>query len=102
MQALLLCVWCTPAVTDCFGAVQLSPASSAAMEVVNQLGHWGDFASVSLFFQGIQGCLRDGGVACCDGLPERMRFWLSAGASIAQVSIRISSKLFSLPISLLT
>ena len=88
--------------TDSCGAAQLNPSSSAAVEVVNQLGHWGDFASATLFFQGIQACHKDGGVACCDGLPERMRFWLSARESIAQVSIKISSKLSSLPISLPT
>ncbi len=80
---------CKSAVADWCGAAQLHPSSSAAVEVVNQLGHWGNFASMCLFFQGIQGCLRDGGVASCDGLEDRLRFWLSAGGCIARVSIKM-------------
>ena len=80
---------CKAGDVDCCGAVQLYPSSSAAMEVVNQLGHWGNFASMSLFFQSIQGCQRDDGVACCDGLQDRVHFWLSAEDSIAQVSVKM-------------
>ncbi len=76
--------------------MQLSPSSSAALEVVNQLGHLGNFASMLLFFQGIQDFLRDGGVACCDGLQARVHFWLSAGSSISKVSIKDSSNLLNL------
>lgn len=79
---------CTPDITDFRGAVQLDPSSSAAVEVVDQLGHWGEFADMCLFFQGIQGCLKEGGMACSDGLQARVNFWLSSGGCIAQVSIK--------------
>ncbi|DBA85409.1 TPA: hypothetical protein ACH3X2_006087 [Trebouxia sp. C0005] len=70
---------------DWLHASQLDPSSSAAVEVVNQLGHWGNSDSICLFFQGIQGCLRDGGGTCCDALQARVDFWLSAGRCIAKV-----------------
>ncbi len=85
----LLCI------ADCHGAVQLSPSSSAAEEVVNQLGHWGAYDSVLLFFQGIQVFLRDGGGTCCDGLQARLDFWLSARDSLAQVSVNMKCKKLS-------
>ncbi|KAA6422315.1 MAG: hypothetical protein FRX49_07785 [Trebouxia sp. A1-2] len=69
---------------DWLHAIQLDPSSSAAVEVVNQLGHWGNSDSICLFFQGIQGCLRDGGGTCCDALQARVDFWLSAGRCIAK------------------
>jgi len=72
--------------------VQLNPSSSAAEEVVNQLGHWGNFAAMCLFLQNIQGCLRDGGL---DGLQARVNFWLSARDSLAQVSINMKCKQLS-------
>ena len=81
-------LWCR--VADWCGAVQLSPSSLAAEEVVNQLGHRGNFAAMCLFFQGIQSCLRDGGL---DGLQARITFWLSAGGSNSQVRIVDSSNL---------
>ncbi|KAA6416785.1 MAG: hypothetical protein FRX49_13235 [Trebouxia sp. A1-2] len=70
---------------DWLHAIQLDPSSSAAVEVVNQLGQWGNSDSICLFFQGIQGCLRDGGGTCCDALQARVDFWLSAGRCIAKV-----------------
>ncbi|KAL0030445.1 hypothetical protein WJX79_005663 [Trebouxia sp. C0005] len=70
---------------DWLHAIQLDPSSSAAVEVVNQLGHWGFFDSICLFFQGIQGCLSDGGGTCCDALHARVDFWLSAGRCISKV-----------------
>ena len=85
-------LFCKAAIADCCRAAQLSPSSSAAVEVVNQLGHWGDFDCISLFFQGFQGCLRDGGVACSAGLIDRVHFWRSAGRSFAQVSIKMKCK----------
>ena len=82
----MMTLLCTPDITDSCGVAQLDPSSSAAVEVVDQLGHWGDFDSISLFFQGIHGCLRDGGVACFDALEGRMSFWLSSRGCIAHVS----------------
>ncbi len=86
-------LWCKAAVADWCGAVQLNPSSSAAEEVVNQLGHWGNFAAMCLFFEAIKGCLKDGGL---DGLQARVHIWLSAGGSISQVSIVDSSNLLNL------
>jgi len=86
---------CTPDNTDFYGVAQLDPASSAAVEVVNQLGHWGNFAAMCLFFQCIQGCLRDSGVACFDALEARMRFWVSSGGCIARVSIKMKCAVLS-------
>ncbi len=69
--------------------MQLSPSSSAAEEVVNQLGHWGNYASMRLFYQSIQALVRGGGAACSEGLQARVKFWLSARASLAQVSVNM-------------
>ena len=80
---------CKAAVADWCGAVQLSPSSSAAEEVVNQLGHWGNYDSVVLFFKAIQAFVRGGGVACSDGLQAQVDFWLSARDSLAQVSVNM-------------
>ncbi|DBA95050.1 TPA: hypothetical protein ACH3X1_002563 [Trebouxia sp. C0004] len=70
---------------DWLHAIQLSPSSSAAVEVVDQLGHWGNFNSVCLFFQAVQGCLRDGDGTCCAALEDRLHFWQSAKDSIAAI-----------------
>ena len=86
---------CKAAITDCYGAVQLSPSSSAAVEVVDQLGHWGNYSSVQLLFQAIQAFLTAGGVACSDGLQARVNFWMSARDSIAQVSVNMEFKQLS-------
>jgi hypothetical protein len=86
---------CTPDNTDFYGVAQLDPLSSAAVEVVNQLGHWGNFAAMCFFFQCIQGCLRDSGVACFDALQARMCFWVSSGGCIARVSIKMKHTMLS-------
>ncbi len=69
--------------------MQLSPSSPAAEEVVNQLGHWGNYDSMRLFSQGIQAFVRVGGAACSAGLQAQVDFWLSAKDSLAQVSIKM-------------
>ncbi len=90
-------LFCKVAVANWCGAVQLSSSSSAAEEVVNQLGHWGNYHLMRLFVQGLQAVLRAGGAACSDGLPAQVDFWLSARASLAQVSVNMKcQKLLSL------
>ena len=59
------------------------------MEVVDQLGHWGNYEYVRLFSQCIQAFLRAGGVACSDALQARVEFWMSAKDSIAQVNVKM-------------
>ena len=44
---------CRVAIADCCGVVQLSPASSAVVKVMNQLLHYGEFASLCLFHSDI-------------------------------------------------
>ncbi|KAL0042394.1 hypothetical protein WJX77_011151 [Trebouxia sp. C0004] len=79
------------AFADWLRAAQLHPSSSAAVEVVNQLGHWGNFASMLHFFKSIQACLRDRGGTCSAGLQDRLHFLMSAGGSIAQVLEKVPS-----------
>jgi len=69
--------------------MQLCPASFASLAVVNQLGQWGDFASLVLF----QVSLSAMGVTCPDDLAHRMRFWLTIAGSIAQVCITHTDRL---------
>ncbi len=51
---------CRVATADSCGVVQLSPTSSAVVEVMNQLPHWGKFASLCPFLQDSLGCLATG------------------------------------------
>lgn len=69
--------------------MQIYPASSATLEVMDQLVRWGDFLSLAIFFHQVQDLVATSDEVFSGQLQRRMDIWLATDASIKEVRARL-------------